>query len=70
MPTTLPERRQPYSSPSIRFIVALGAAFVVMVGLVAFHARFKAWVADTLRAELVVPGALVASSLASRIVAS
>jgi hypothetical protein len=69
MPTTLPERRQPYS-PSLRFILALGAAFVLMVGLVAFHARFKAWVADTLRAELVVPGALVASPPASRIVTS
>jgi hypothetical protein len=58
MPTTLPERRsQPEFSPSPRQIVALGAALVLMIALIAGHARFKAWVSDALRAESVAPDA-------------
>ncbi len=34
---------------------------LVMIALMAYHARFKAWVSDALRAELVVPAAPVAS---------
>ncbi len=61
MPTTLPERRPPDFFPSFRQILALGAAMLVMIALMAYHARFKAWVSDALRAELVVPAAPVAS---------
>ena len=55
MPTTLPERRPAEFSPSLKHILALGAAMLVMVALMAFHARFKAWVSDALRAEWVMP---------------
>jgi hypothetical protein len=61
MPTTLPERRPPEFSPSPRHILALGAAMLVMIALIAYHARFKAWVSDALRAEFVTPGASVAT---------
>jgi hypothetical protein len=63
MPTTLPERRQTEVSPSLRFLLAIGAATLVMIALVAYHARFKAWVSDALRAELVTLGAGAASRL-------
>jgi hypothetical protein len=63
MPTTLPERRPPEFSPSLRHILALGAAMLVMIALMAYHARFKAWVSDALRAELVSPASRVASRL-------
>jgi len=63
MPTTLPERRQTEVSPSLRFLLAIGAATLVMIALMAYHARFKAWVSDALRAELVTLDARVASRL-------
>jgi hypothetical protein len=63
MPTTLPERRQTEVSPSLRFLLAIGAAMLVMIALMAYHARFKAWVSDTLRAELVTPDTRVGSRL-------
>jgi hypothetical protein len=43
----------------------MGAALVVTIGLIAYHALFKAWVSDALRAELVIPDAPVASQLSS-----
>jgi hypothetical protein len=58
MPTTLPERRPPEFFPSTRQILALGAAMLVMIAPMAYHARFKAWVSDALRAEFVAPDAL------------
>jgi hypothetical protein len=58
MPTTLPERRRTEFSPSPRQLLAFGAALAVMICLIAYHARFKAWVSDHLRAELVVPAPL------------
>jgi hypothetical protein len=54
MPTSLPERRQPEFFPSPKHIVAIGVALAVIVMLAAYHARFKAWVSDALRAELVI----------------
>ena len=58
MPTTLPKRRsQPEFSPSPRQLVALGAALVLMIVLIAGHARFKAWVSDALRAQSLAPDA-------------
>jgi hypothetical protein len=59
MPTTLPERRPSEFSPSLRHILALGAATLLMIALMAYHARFKAWVSDALRAEFVDPAARV-----------
>jgi hypothetical protein len=54
MPTSLPERRrQPEFSPSRRQVMAFGIALAVMIGLIAGHDRFKAWV-STLRAEIVI----------------
>jgi hypothetical protein len=38
-------------------MLALGVATLIMIALMAYHARFKAWVSDTLRAELVMSGA-------------
>jgi hypothetical protein len=57
MPTTLPERKPPEFSPSLRHILALGAAM-------AYHARFKAWVSDALRAEFVTPASRVTLQIA------
>jgi hypothetical protein len=54
MPTSLPERRTEFF-PSRRQIIAMGAAMAVMIALIAFHARFKTWVSDALRAEFVIP---------------
>ena len=55
MPTTLPERRHTESDPSPRFLLAIGVATLIMIALIAYHARFKAWVSDAIRAEFVVP---------------
>jgi hypothetical protein len=60
MPTTLPERRQTEFFPSRRQIIAMGAAMAVMIALIAYHARFKAWVSDALRAEFSIPRPLSA----------
>ena len=64
MPTTLPERKPPEFSPSLRHILALGAAMLVMIALMTYHARFKAWVSDALRAEFVIPAASVTLQVA------
>ncbi len=73
MPTTLPERRPPEFSPSLRHMLALGAATLVMIALMAYHARFKAWVSEALRAEFVLPAKdlrePLASSAADRVLA-
>lgn len=53
MPTSLPERRQPEFTPSLRQIVAFSAALVVLVGLIASHAPVIAWVNDVGPAEFV-----------------
>jgi hypothetical protein len=55
MPTTLPERRHIESDPSPRFLLAIGVATLIMIALIAYHARFKAWMSDALRTEFVVP---------------
>ena len=64
MPTTLPERKPPEFSPWLRHILALGAAMLVMIALMAYHARFKAWVSDALRAEFVTPASRVTLQIA------
>jgi hypothetical protein len=54
MPTSLPERRRPPEfAPSRPQIVAFGIAVVVMIGLIAGHDRFKAWVIE-MRSQVVV----------------
>ena len=47
MPTSLPERNQPEQLPSLRFIVALGAALVVLFGIIASRGAVLAWVRDS-----------------------
>ena len=37
---------------------------LVMIALMAYHARFKAWVSDALRAEFVIPAASVTLQVA------
>ena len=46
MPTSLPERRQPEPLPSLRFFLTLGAAVVVLIGLLASRGPVLAWVKD------------------------
>ena len=59
MPTSLPERKVEFF-PSPRQLAAFGAALAVMIALIAYHARFKAWVSEAVRAEFVIPALIEA----------